>query len=66
MLPWGLKSVRIAIGMGPYDEIDWGVMERFMFNMETVIDARNSTQLADYIKGFYCCCNCVFTTNTAR
>ena len=50
-IPWGLKSVRIAIGMGPDDEIDWGVMERFMFNMEIKpLHAHNSTQLADYIK----------------
>jgi uncharacterized protein YegL len=48
--PWGAKSVRIAIGMGPDCEIDWGVMERFMFNMEIKpLHAHNSTQLANYI-----------------
>jgi uncharacterized protein YegL len=48
--PWGAKSVRIAIGMGPDSEIDWGVMERFMFNMEIKpLHAHNSTELANYI-----------------
>jgi uncharacterized protein YegL len=48
--PWGCKSVRIAIGMGPDREIDWGVMERFMFNMEIKpLHAHNSTELANYI-----------------
>ena len=48
--PWGLKSVRIAIGMEPDSEIDWGVMERFMFNMEIKpLHAHNSTELANYI-----------------
>lgn len=48
--PWGTKSVRIAIGMGPESEIDWGVMERFMFNMDIKpLHAHNSTELANYI-----------------
>lgn len=48
--PWGTKSVRIAIGMGPDSEIDWGVMERFMFNMDIKpLHAHNSTELANYI-----------------
>jgi len=48
--PWGVKSIRIAIGMGPDSEIDWGVMERFMFNMEIKPQhAHNSTVLANYI-----------------
>lgn len=48
--PWGVKSVRIAIGMGPDSEIDWGVMERFMFNMEiSPLHAHSSTELANYI-----------------
>ncbi len=49
-IPWGAKSVRIAIGMGPESEVDWGVMERFMFNMELKpLHAHNSTELANYI-----------------
>ena len=48
--PWGAKSVRIAIGMGPDSEIDRGVMERFMFNMEIKpLHAHNSTELSNYI-----------------
>jgi uncharacterized protein YegL len=49
-IPWGVKSVRIAIGMGPDSEIDWSVMERFMFNMEIKpLHAHNSIELANYI-----------------
>ena len=48
--PWGLKSVRIAIGMGPESEVDWGVMKRFMFNMEIEpLHAHNSTELSNFI-----------------
>lgn len=48
--PWGLKSIRIAIGMGPDHEIDWNVLERFMYNMEVKpLHAHNSAQLASFI-----------------
>ena len=50
-IPWGMKSVRIAIGMGPTSEIDWGTMERFMFDMDIKpLHAENSAQLADFIR----------------
>jgi len=49
--PWGRKAVRIAIGMGPRHEIDWGTMERFMFDMDLQpLHAANSADLADYIR----------------
>ena len=49
--PWGRKAVRIAIGMGPRHEIDWGTMERFMFEMDLQpLHAANSADLADYIR----------------
>lgn len=49
--PWGRKAIRIAIGMGPRHEIDWGTMERFMFEMDfQPLHAANSADLADYIR----------------
>ena len=49
--PWGRKAVRIAIGMGPKHEIDWGTMERFMFDMDmSPLHAANSADLANYIR----------------
>jgi len=49
--PWGRKSVRIGIGMGPKAEVDWGTMERFMFDMDVApLHAANSADLANYIR----------------
>lgn len=50
-IPWGLKSVRIAIGMGPSGDVDWETMKDFMFDMDIEpLHAQNSSQLANYIR----------------
>ncbi len=47
-LPWGKKSVRIAIAIG--EDADRSVLEEFTGNRETVLDANNPQALVAFIR----------------